>query len=74
MEADAFSLRIPLQCRFVIATPDPVDITSLIDGLNDRQREAVSAPPGNYLVTRDQPLTQIDEATAVAAWIHDYPL
>ncbi|MCP5183463.1 MAG: DNA helicase II [Pseudomonadales bacterium] len=27
-----------------------MDITSLIDGLNDRQREAVSAPPGNYLV------------------------
>jgi DNA helicase-2/ATP-dependent DNA helicase PcrA len=27
-----------------------VDITHLIDGLNDRQREAVTAPPGNCLV------------------------
>ncbi|MBM4203348.1 MAG: DNA helicase II [Gammaproteobacteria bacterium] len=27
-----------------------MDITHLIDGLNDRQREAVTAPPGNCLV------------------------
>ena len=27
-----------------------MDISELLDGLNDKQREAVAAPLGNYLV------------------------
>ena len=27
-----------------------MDVSHLLDGLNDAQREAVSAPPGHYLV------------------------
>lgn len=30
--------------------PERLDISYLIDGLNDRQREAVTAPPGNLLI------------------------
>ncbi len=40
----------PVDFAFLSASKPPLDITHILEGLNDAQREAVSAPLGNALV------------------------